>query len=86
MINLDGTDYERSLNGGLRYSFQGGFHLLKSERTIIPINEASAYRSLAQFDTTGSARSARVVLAAAAWTARPAFLSRSAQAALAVKL
>jgi hypothetical protein len=23
MINLSGTDFERSLNGGLRYSFQG---------------------------------------------------------------
>ena len=34
--------------------------------------------------STGSARSARVVLAAAAWAARPALLSRSALAALAV--
>ena len=47
-------------------------------------HSALGYRSPAQFEHHWPARSARVVLAAAAWAARPALLSRSALAALAV--
>jgi hypothetical protein len=47
-------------------------------------HSALGYRSPAQFEHHLPARSARVVLAAAAWAARPALLRRSALAALAV--